>query len=49
MSKYQKAAITIFRMNTGIDAGDLILKKNIVFPNNFSTPREYDDFIEKDF
>ena len=47
MSKYQKAAITIFRMNTGIDAGDLILKKNIVFPNNFSTPREYDDFIEK--
>ena len=47
MSKYNKAAITIFRMNTGIDAGDLILKKNIIFPKNFSTPKEYDEFIEK--
>ena len=47
MSKYKKAAITIFRMNKGIDAGNLILKKNIKFPNYFSTPREYDEFVEK--
>ncbi len=47
MSKYKKAAITIFRMNAGIDAGNLIFKKNIIFPNYFSTVKEYDDFLEK--
>ena len=46
MSGYRKSAITIFKMDKGIDSGDLILKKEFQFPEHLSTPKGYSDYTE---
>ena len=46
MSNYRKAAITIFKMDQGIDSGDLILKKEFQFPGYLSSPKEYSEYTE---
>ena len=48
MSRYRNSAISIFRMNEGIDAGNLIFKKDFSYPESFTKPKEYDDFTEKE-
>tara|TARA_B100000886_G_C20427012_1_gene494762 strand:- start:9436 stop:10428 length:993 start_codon:yes stop_codon:yes gene_type:complete len=48
MSRYRNSAISIFRMNEGIDAGNLIFKKDFSYPAFFTKPKEYDDFTEKE-
>ena len=48
MSRYRNSAISIFRMNEGIDAGNLIYKRNFSFPESYTTPKEYDDLTTKE-
>tara|TARA_Y100000991_G_C21933590_1_gene331959 strand:- start:137 stop:1129 length:993 start_codon:yes stop_codon:yes gene_type:complete len=48
MSRYRNSAISIFRMNEGIDAGNLIYKRDFSYPESYKTPKEYDDLTEKE-
>lgn len=47
MSNYKKSATTIFRMNSGIDSGNLIVKDDFLYPNSYNTPQEYSDYTEQ--
>ena len=47
MSRQRGSAITLFKMNEGIDAGELIIKEKFMFPSNLRTPKDYMDYTNE--
>ncbi|KZR73701.1 hypothetical protein [Prochlorococcus marinus] len=47
MSKHRKSAITIFRINERVDAGDLLVKNVFYYPEELISPAEYSRYTSK--